>query len=192
MNPEIGMLIEVYKQLYREERNCGCNDENKYPYNVDEYGLPAVCLSHEWSRQQKLMQSLLVQREISLPIPPSVRWDERTDSLIKRVEVTSNPIDSRYVVSDTELTDGGVATSLAWYLAQPEVEGNITKRQHIVVFLDRTTVITQSYKQRETEMREALMYAPVLVFWDNQDARNGTWIMNSIRSRPIGMAFIVR
>lgn len=194
MIPEIEALVEVYQEFYRPERYCGCTKEHPYPHNVDSDGKPAVCLAHEWERQQRIMQKLLVQRELSLPIPPGVRSDNKLMTVIKDAgeRVYENPADNTSkLVMAKRRDDGSLATNIAWYLAQPEWDDNIAKRQHIVVYLDRSTVINHQFEHRDLEMRAAITHAPVLVYWNNTDNRNGSWILNAVRSRPRGLAFIV-
>lgn len=195
--PEIEALVEVYKEFYRPARYCGCTEEHPYPHNVDSDGKPAVCLAHEWERQQRIMQRLLVQRELSLPIPPGVRWSEKDASVVKeamkKVDLYANPATTPSKLSLKGVSDdGSVATSIAWYLTQAEWEDDTAKRQHIVVYLDRSTIINNTFAHRDLEMRAAVTYAPVLIYWDNRDNRNGSWILNAIRSRPNGLAFVVK
>lgn len=193
MIPEIEALVEVYKEFYRPARYCGCTEEHPYPHNIDSDGKPAVCLAHEWERQQRIMQKLLVQRELSLPIPPGVKWDDRAAEAVEKVDLYANPATTPSKLTLRKMNDdGSVATSIAWYLAQAEWEGDTARRQHIVVYLDRSTVINHTFAHRDLEMRAAVTHAPVLVYWDNRDNRNGSWILNAIRSRPNGLAFVVR
>lgn len=194
MNAQIGAIVEAYEELYQPERPCGCTEDNPYPHNIDNNGKPAVCLAHEWERQQRIHQARLMQNQLSLPIPPQVRWDDKTQKAIEEAkdDIHKNPIHSRKVHLKKVHDDGAMATNLAWYLSQSEWQGNIARRGHIVVYLDKSTVITNTFQQRETEMREVISFAPVLVYWDNRDNRNGSWILNTVRSRPNGLAFVVR
>lgn len=195
MIPEAKALQEVYQVFYRPERWCGCSEEHPFPHNVDSNGRPAVCLAHEWERQTQLFQRLLVNKNLSLPIPPDVRWNDRTDSFVEQAKerLYNNPaVSPSKIVARNISDDGSVATNLAWYLSQMEWDGQIAKLQHIVVYLDRSTVITRTFQDKGESMRDMLAYAPVLVYWDNMDSRNGTWIKNAIRSRPHGLAFVVK
>jgi hypothetical protein len=196
MIPEIEAIVEAYQTLYRPERPCGCTKEHRYPNNVDSRGMPAVCLAHEWDRQQDLLQSRLTEAGLSMPIPPAVNWDERADWFLAQANTLANPASRRSKVvsnpSRTHDNDGAVAATLAWHLAKLRWEDHTAVGQHIVASLDRTMVITAAYERRETEMRNVLAYAPVLVFWDNQDTRNGGWILSTIRARPNGLAFVIR
>jgi hypothetical protein len=195
MVPEIEAVVEVYREFYRPERYCGCTEEHPYPHNVDSEGRPAVCLAHEWERQKRLFQRLLVNSGLSLPIPSSVKWDERSDKYIEAAgkRIYENPATSPSKIIEAKIRDdGSVATNLAWYLSQQEWEEKSASRHHIVVYLDRTMVITSTFEGHEAKMRDAITHAPVLVWWNSRDNRNGHWIKNAIRSRPHGLAFVVR
>jgi len=195
MVPEIEAVLEVYREFYQEERYCGCTEENRYPHNVDSQGRPAVCMAHEWDRQHRLFQKLLVNSGLSLPIPPKVKWDKRAQQYINAAgdRIYTNPATSPSKIIEAKVRDdGSIATNLAWYLSQVEWADKTSKRQHIVVHLDRTMIITHTFEGREAEMRDAIVYAPILVYWNSRDNRNGDWIKNAIRSRPNGLAFVVR
>jgi hypothetical protein len=191
--PQIEAVVEAYREFYRPERLCGCTEGHRYPYNVDSQGLPAVCLAHEWDRQQRLLREMLVRADLSMPIPSKVRLSSKVEKLVSEVDIYSNPTkaSSLPIMRSTGSSDV-VALGLAWYLSQLEWDGEVAKRQHIVVYLDKSTVITNTFQKREMEMRDVLTYAPVLVYWANPDGRNNcSWILNTVRSRPCGLAFVI-
>lgn len=196
MIPEAAALLEVYLDFYRPERPCGCTEDHPYPHNIDGDGKPAVCLAHEWDRQHRLFQEMLTSQGLSLSIPSSVSWDEEADKWLAEAgdRITVNPITSpsRIIAYQSKGDSGRVAASLAWYLSQPEwANDDIASRQHIVVYLDRSTIITSTFNYKEPEMRDIITWAPILVYWNNHDNRNGSWIKNTIRSRPHGLAFFI-
>jgi len=193
--PEIEALVETYRTFYKPVRPCGCTEEHPYPHNVDTDGKPAVCLAHEWDRQQRLLHNLLEGNGLSLPIPPDVRPDDKLEGIVGKAgsRIYENPVTnpSKLVVANRK-DDGALATNIAWYLSQPEWNDSESRVQHIVVYLDRSTVINHTFKGQDLAMRDAVTYSPVLVYWNNRDNRNGSWILNAIRARPYGLAFIVK
>lgn len=205
MVPEIRTLAEIYKLFYRERRPCACTEENSYPNLVDRDGNIAICPAHEWEHQWGLMKELLVEHGISLPIPkknnPSEEFRVFKKHILKEVgNIYKNPVKRDREIEVHEMAPGKknqgdtVAVSVAHWLDQVLWDANTEEKfgQHIVVYLDRTTIISQTFSGREKYVRDALTYAPVIVYWENQDGRNASWIMNAIRVRQYGLAFIVR
>jgi hypothetical protein len=193
VKPEVAVLGEVYELFYKPDLNCLCTDEHKYPDLFDENGDLLVCPFHEWRNQVKGMRKMLDQAGLSLPIPRDYKPGELSRKIMRMVieEIGSarvHPNSDNWVLFYTtemkEMDKGGVASlNIAKWLAD---------NGHIVVRLDRTAIITRSYSGMEEYMRDVLTYAPVLVFWDNRDNRNGTWIESCIRSRQSGIAVVVK
>lgn len=189
MVPELETLVGVYRLFYREELACLCDGDNKHPNLVDENGDPMVCPLHEWEHQRSAMRKMLDRSGISLPIPCTQRTTAATKRLIgnlasEPVLLAGKPKIATYTLPvDERHTAGQTALNMAHWL---------DSRGHIVVRMDRTHVITQTFEGREAYMRDALMYAPVLVFWDNPDGRNGTWIESTIQSRQYGLAVVLK
>lgn len=205
MVPEIRTLVEVYKLFYKERRPCVCTKDNSYPNLINGEGDPAICPAHEWEHQWNLMKALLVERGISLPIPkrdtPSEQFKTfKRDVLTDLGNIYRNPVFRNREITIRDMPPGkknqgdSVAVSTAHWLDQVLWDSDTKEAfgQHIVVYLDRTSIISRTFEGNESYVRDALTYAPVLVYWENQDGRNASWIMNAIRVRQYGLAFIVR
>lgn len=204
MVPEIRTLVGVYRLFYRERRRCVCTEGNEYPNLFDSDGNPVICQAHEWEHQWSLMKSLLVKRGISLPIPkkdnPSEQFKAfKADTLKKFGSIYKNPVKRDREIAVHNMSPGEkdqgdtIAVSIAHWLDQVLWDADTREMfgQHIVVYLDRSTVISQTFSGNEDCVRDALTYAPILVYWQNTDGRNASWIMNAIRVRQYGLAFIV-
>jgi hypothetical protein len=183
MHRAIRGTIAAYENFYKPQRRCVCGEKT-------EDGLPLICRAHEWERQREIHQGALVKAGLSKPIPPKVKMHKNLRGAIKNAgsRVYENPVNqTSRLVNISGPNEDALAVNIAWWLAQRE---DPFQREHIVAWLDRTQVITGTYNGIDGLM-EVLTYAPVLVFWNNHDQRNGASILNAIRSRQHGLAFVI-
>jgi hypothetical protein len=164
-------------------------------------GMPIVCRVHEWRAKQQQVQRKAVTAGLSYPIPAgSTLSDTRHRALISKVAshyrdgIRHNPllVTEPPMTIKTSADSGRVATSLAVYLRSPLPQGEAYAREHAVFLMHRSQAINLAYSQREREAEDVLMYAPVLVYWDNKDDKRSNGRLRSlIDLRQYGYAFIV-
>lgn len=194
MSAIIKAVVDAYWEVYQPQRTCSCGDGEFVEING--LTLPATCMSCEWSYQKDRLSIELSKQGVTITPPMRVKKHPKLDKALSQISherITSNPMHIQpYPVLVREPNPDNLAANLAYWLSQEEeTEEGTFERDHIVVYLDRSFVISETYRRKDDEMREVIMKAPWLVFWDNPDTRNGSWIMNAIRSRQYGTAFVV-
>ena len=205
--PEVRDVLWAYREFYylddcpeliqeRRYRVCGCGPETgRWPRNCDRDGMPLVCEAHEWQAKQKALQGAIVSSYLSEPIPTFTKTSVNTT----KIPVCTHPLYMKpyfWVPKPLGKRSGGIAAYLARWLSEEGKEFAVGcgwySKEHIVFYVHHSHAMSLCYERREQAVRDVLLYAPVLVYWHNQDQRRGNgWMLQLIESRQYGLAFIV-
>lgn len=197
----------VYKHFYATRvagttmRVCGCSpDTGTWPHNfllIDGWKVPVMCGACEWIDKQGALQRLITGAGLSMPLPLKFNNRGEYDKLIKDLEsrkiAGSNPIlTSPHFMAVSGADPHDAIGHVTRWLTANHREDTLHNGEHIVFLVHRSQAINLTFRQREQEIEDVLMYAPILVYWDNDDGRNHSRIMALIKSRQYGLAVIVK
>jgi len=207
--PEVRDVLWAYREFYylgelpeltheRRYRVCGCSPQTgQWPHNRDAAGTPLVCEAHEWRDKQRALQAAIVSSYLSEPIPMFTKTSVDTS----RIPACTHPLCMKpyfWVPKPLGKRSGRIAAYLSKWLTEDNSllathsEQRMHSRQHVVFYVHHSHAMSLCYERREQAVRDILLYAPVLVYWHNQDQRHGNgWMLQLIESRQYGLAFIV-
>ena len=172
----VNEVVIAYREWYRPEVDCVCNNDPDYTVEVDGLPLPGVCSHHEWQAKRQQLQQEIVQAGLSLPVP--IMLDMKEPPGYSKI----HPL---YRSSELPNKLGGgamYAGKIAAYLAHT----------HIVFYMDRTKLINLSYGQRDQEVEDLILYSPVLVYHSNHDKRANGRDEALLLSRQYGYCYVVK
>jgi hypothetical protein len=178
----------VYRHFYSKEHTCN-GAEGSWPH-LFEGDQPVVCKACEWNTKRAAVQERVIGSRLSMPVARKKGiGDKVRRAIIKSVGgLVQNPLDASELWR-ADLPKQGenarLATNLANYLSWAG---------HVVFYVHRSQAINLIYSQREIEAEDVLLYAPVLVYWCNRDARNGgagARLDALIEMRSCGFTFIL-
>lgn len=183
----------------RGYRFCGCSETTgKWPNNHDSDGLPCVCEAHEWQSKRATLQAAAVSSGLSMPIP-RIAIDVDGQKIVKnRVgpSVYKNPLlhfPQIVTISGGSTQAGNLAGWIAKWLSATERSGEDRYRmEHVVFYIHHSQVIDLLYERRNGEVKDALLWAPIMVYLHNYDGRRNGQALQMINSRQYGLAFIVK
>jgi hypothetical protein len=194
--PLIRDVLWAYREFYflngNEERRCGCTEGNEWPHLTAEDGTPLVCEAHEWQAKRKALQHTITME--GFPISDTTRGV--LPESMRDVPATMHPLHPvpgsiPYPWEDWYTKgSGAVAASIAWWLTTAP-PGKFA-REHIVFSVSHSELVTKCYQREEQMVRDILLWAPVLVYWHNEDIRSGNgWMLDLIKLRQYGLSFVV-
>ena len=173
----VNEVVIAYREWYRPEVGCVCNNDPDYTIDMNGVPLPGVCSFHEWQHKRQQLQQEIVQAGLSLPI---TKQEGINPPGYKKGKI--NPI-HREPLTD-RLTNRGAA--YAARIARTLAE------EHIVFYMDRTKLINLSYGQRDQEVEDLMLYSPVLVYHSNYDKRANGRDEALLLSRQYGYCYVVK
>ena len=196
--PLIRDVLWHYREFYflnGEERSCGCQPGNKWPFIRSEDGTPLVCEAHEWQAKRRSLQQRIIVEGLSEPIPGASDklWGVLPGDM-RKAPAECHPLRmDPYIWQPPKSIDqgsGGIASAIACWLTMAP-PGKFS-REHVVFFTHHSHLVTMCYQGQEQAVRDALLWAPVLVYWHNKDVRRGNgWMLDLIKLRQYGLAFVV-
>ena len=173
----VNEVVIAYREWYKPEVGCVCNNDPDYTINVDGVPLPGVCSFHEWQHKRQQLQQEIIKAGLSYPIPKMLE----TVALPHGYNDT-NPV---HRSPDIPLKRSGGATYASKIVAR-------LAQTHIVVYLNRTKFIDLSYNQRGQEVEDIVVWSPVLVYHRNSDARKNGHDEALMLMRQFGWCYVVQ
>jgi hypothetical protein len=68
----------------------------------------------------------------------------------------------------------------------------LVEKGHLVFFVTKSTAIDAQYSGHGQELKDIFAFAPVVVFYDNQDGRKNGFINDLLMTRQCGLLVVVR
>jgi len=182
--PVVRGVVTAYRHFYSKEHTCQ-EAEGSWPYLFKD-GQPVVCKACEWAAKQHRMQERAIASRLSMPVHQergALQQNILESIKDKAGDLFYNPL-GRNVTwkGDVKGKNSHLATTIANHMAM---------LGHVVFYVHRSQAINLIYGQRETEAEDVLLYAPVLVFWNNNDKRENGRIEALIEMRSRGFTFIL-
>jgi len=187
--PVIRSICLSYIHFYKERATCACdNAEGTWP-NLFVDNEPRRCPYHEWEHRSKEAQWAIQAAGLSYPIPKI--WNKSRIASTAKIKVEEyysglerNPLGvSKEPMLKPPSKD---SSEYAGILAR-----TMRDEGHIVFFVHHSQIINFSYSQRDQEVDDLILYAPVLVYWHNRDGRQNGRSLGLAKSRQYGYTFIV-
>lgn len=63
--------------------------------------------------------------------------------------------------------------------------------EHVVFLVHNSTALSLMFQHRDKEIEDVILYAPVLIFWNNRDGRSNGRLRSLIDYRQYGYAFVL-
>jgi hypothetical protein len=194
--PAIAALVRAYELWYgfTGRRHCGCSeDTGKWPNNFvrqpNGLEVPAVCPLHEWQHKQSVIQKMLVEGGISMPLPRRWKNTKAVENIVSAFE-PENPLNDMHSTTTHGASFEEIG-AIASRLARNWSEFPYASGEHIIVLTNRTAMLSMMYERRDDAVKDTLLFSPVLVYWDNEDRRDsGEYIDYLISSRQKGITVI--
>lgn len=142
-----------------------------------------ACSANDWKQMVANRQQAINGSVATLAVPKlKLLKDFMPKNLVLPI---GNPVVAEPVRDERII--GNRPGDFAGRLAQILVE-----KGHLVFFVTKSTAIDAQYSGHGQELKDILAWAPVVVFYDNQDGRKNGFIDDLLMTRQCGLLVVIR
>jgi hypothetical protein len=140
-----------------------------------------IATEEDWAEMQKQVQASINSCVATLAVPRMNLGESRKLTTIP----DGNPLEMEPVARRPQINGdfGKYAGALAQKLA---ADG------HLVFYLTRSTAIDAMYGGQSQALKDIVAFAPVVVFYDNQDGRKNGFISDLLLTRQCGILIVIK
>jgi len=208
MNAALDYVIKSYIHFYARERYCGCKPDTTDYYSIDSGDLiPTICHAHHWLDRQRDGHNALSSLSYCFPVPSPrlARMDKRTRATYNRAIAKAGLTPSNFILNPIEeepnlivieyvngVDSGAAAAQIAALLTKNFGNDKHHKGEHIVAYTNTTALYSARMAQKDTEVSDLLIYAPMLVVLNNPDGRTvKNDVFTLLYTRQYGTAVVI-
>ncbi len=144
-----------------------------------------IATKEDWAEMQKQVQTAINGCSATLAISKLNLRDLDEERKLTAVP-EGNPVEMDPVARRAK----GVNDNFGRYAAA--VAKNLSDAGHLVFYVTRSTAIDAMYSGQSQALKDILAFAPVVVFYDNQDGRKNGFISDLLLTRQCGILIVIK